>query len=55
MVRVTTQAQALKGVVSTAQTAAKKKTKTPSFYPADDVKFRKAPSIYCGMRKNIVR
>ena len=39
MVKVTSPEQALKGVLSKAQTAPKKKTKTPAFYPADDVKF----------------
>mmetsp|Transcript_8042 Transcript_8042/g.20324 ORF Transcript_8042/g.20324 Transcript_8042/m.20324 type:complete len:200 (-) Transcript_8042:325-924(-) len=39
MVKVTNTEQALKGVISIAQTAPKKKTKTPAFYPADNVKF----------------
>ena len=39
MVKVTTPAQALKGVLSKAQTAPKKASKTPSFYPGEDVKF----------------
>jgi len=39
MVKVTSPEQALKGVLSKGQTAPKKKTKTPAFYPADDVKF----------------
>ena len=39
MVKVTTTEQALKGVLNKGQTAPKKKSKTPGFYPAEDVKF----------------
>ena len=39
MVKVTTTEQALKGVLNMGQTAPKKKSKTPGFYPAEDVKF----------------
>ena len=39
MVKVTSTEQALKGVLNKGQTAPKKASKTPGFYPAEDVKF----------------
>merc|ERR1712110_11264 len=39
MVKVKSAAEALKGTLRPGQVAPKKKTKTPSFYPADDVKY----------------